>query len=704
VEIFKFANNAHGKLSEPISAADTLMKLIGNAATLFPTIAGEIFTVTITDAAAAGVNEIVYVTAVAGDTFTVRRGQEGTVARAWLAGAIVANLYTAGTAAAFLQSSTADIADYCTAQLTAQSGVFLASGFNKVIPAGRLPAGFRLVVKFLSAPQDPLNFLVVRDGDDVTQYPLLSSASNVFAPDAWKVGFATALIYSGEYWCMSLYGESRVNQLGLTSAASAAQVNAGLGGNTFVSPQTLSSRIASTTATGLTSYATAPTTLAGLDSNSAVTPRGLGDITYTPTASAPDITRKLLQYGSLGLGQNLITDDVNKIAATGFYTASANPNNPLPSLSATVAMLSGGDVTGQTATQLGFVGNKGYVRTGTSRIAATSAPATWQSWEPLASGAVIAQTPIPLTSNTALNASETGRSFLLTQVDATTPAYTVQLPSSATGLAYTFNHIIPVRAAGDVAIAIVSPDSAKPITAFGRAASNSLTMLRGDCVTLICGVDGWYQVGGQQNSPKPLIRETRTGTTVNGQILTVADLGRPYVNTQNTPSVVTLPNMTSAPDGGCITIYNASPSIISINQAPDQINILAFGASVTTLVLNRGDSITLAYVRDGKSWVQVAGHRTYAPVYRLTNMPVVYNRKRYNDSPDLLFVNIVKSGNINPNTMTLYVNDVPVAGSLSAYNSSLLAVVPPAGSYFLTALYVVADNWVETGTQVSVVR
>jgi hypothetical protein len=67
---------------------------------------GNYFVATFYDQATKTITEIVHVTARSGDTCTIVRAQEGTVAGTWNAGDIFANLVTAGTLNAFVQAGT----------------------------------------------------------------------------------------------------------------------------------------------------------------------------------------------------------------------------------------------------------------------------------------------------------------------------------------------------------------------------------------------------------------------------------------------------------------------------------------------------------------------------------------------------------------------------------------------------------------------
>lgn len=93
------ANNAQTVLAAGISSTATSLTVNAGTGTLFPSpVAGSsFFKLTIIDAATGTLTEIIHVTARAGDVFTIQRGQEGTVPRAWSANDIAANMMTAGT-------------------------------------------------------------------------------------------------------------------------------------------------------------------------------------------------------------------------------------------------------------------------------------------------------------------------------------------------------------------------------------------------------------------------------------------------------------------------------------------------------------------------------------------------------------------------------------------------------------------------------
>ena len=105
MSIFLFYNNAASTLAGPISNTATTINLAAGGGAQFtpPPAGGQLFCMTLIDAATGLLREIIHVTAVTGDVLTVVRAQEGTTALNWLAGDIISNEWTAGSAAQMLQ-------------------------------------------------------------------------------------------------------------------------------------------------------------------------------------------------------------------------------------------------------------------------------------------------------------------------------------------------------------------------------------------------------------------------------------------------------------------------------------------------------------------------------------------------------------------------------------------------------------------------
>jgi hypothetical protein len=100
-----WSNNASSTVAGSITATATSVALAAGTGVKFPNpTGGDYFCATFYDQATKTINEIVHCTARVGDTVTIVRGQEGTVASAWSAADIFANLVTAGTLEAFVQA------------------------------------------------------------------------------------------------------------------------------------------------------------------------------------------------------------------------------------------------------------------------------------------------------------------------------------------------------------------------------------------------------------------------------------------------------------------------------------------------------------------------------------------------------------------------------------------------------------------------
>lgn len=97
------SNNAQTTLASSISNTATSLTVASGTGALFPQpVSGtSLFKLTLIDAATNSLNEIVHVTAVSGDVFTIVRAQEGTTARSWTVNDIAANMVTAGTLTQF---------------------------------------------------------------------------------------------------------------------------------------------------------------------------------------------------------------------------------------------------------------------------------------------------------------------------------------------------------------------------------------------------------------------------------------------------------------------------------------------------------------------------------------------------------------------------------------------------------------------------
>lgn len=131
-----FANNASSTLAGAITSSAISCNVASGGGAKFPDPGlNEFFVMTFTDNATGLLNEIVWVTAVTGDTFTLIRAQEGTDALNWLAGDACAQLWTAGQAGAMVQQVA-----FQPARIQSISGVFTMTTADSAIGLQRLSA------------------------------------------------------------------------------------------------------------------------------------------------------------------------------------------------------------------------------------------------------------------------------------------------------------------------------------------------------------------------------------------------------------------------------------------------------------------------------------------------------------------------------------------------------------------------------------
>jgi hypothetical protein len=99
-----FGNNVSSTIAGSIVPTSTQVNVASGTGITFPhPVAGQQFIATLIDQLTGQQKEIVHVTNVTGDTMTIVRAQEGTVALSWPAGSIFSHLHTAGAMAQMLQ-------------------------------------------------------------------------------------------------------------------------------------------------------------------------------------------------------------------------------------------------------------------------------------------------------------------------------------------------------------------------------------------------------------------------------------------------------------------------------------------------------------------------------------------------------------------------------------------------------------------------
>lgn len=184
--LYLFANDAATTLAGPIASNATTMNVAAGTGSLFPApTAGQAFAVTLTkagDLTGLTLNEIVYVTARSGDTFTITRAQEGTSAKAWSAGDNVQNFWTAGNATAMVQE----------AELQLQPGNYAAatgSANAQTVAITPVPASLALITGA------PIRFKAVATNTGTTTLTVTGAGTaTIINPDGTNLGAGQIVI------------------------------------------------------------------------------------------------------------------------------------------------------------------------------------------------------------------------------------------------------------------------------------------------------------------------------------------------------------------------------------------------------------------------------------------------------------------------------------------------------------------------------
>jgi len=166
--VFLFTNNASSNLAGAINNTALTANLSAGTGALFPNPgANQQFALTFHDAATRVNYEVVYVTGRSGDTITMLRGQEGTVAQNWQAGDLADLLITAGTAQAWLQQAQASPTKVVTA-----SGPFVIANNDGSIFMNRTVAPAASSAAMPAAPIDGQTIRIIDFAKNFNKYPV----------------------------------------------------------------------------------------------------------------------------------------------------------------------------------------------------------------------------------------------------------------------------------------------------------------------------------------------------------------------------------------------------------------------------------------------------------------------------------------------------------------------------------------------------
>ena len=191
--ILLYANNATSTLQSGIAPGATSCTLATGTGALFPAITtGQAFYMTLVDAATQLVNEIVLVTARAGDVCTIVRGQQGTTAKTWAASDIASQLVTAGDNANFLQGAglQSGLYNYCQGTGTNSITATLPSALTT------LPDGFQVIVAAASANSSSCTLTMTLGTTVQPAHGIFKGAgANLSAGDIPGAGYPIVLVY-----------------------------------------------------------------------------------------------------------------------------------------------------------------------------------------------------------------------------------------------------------------------------------------------------------------------------------------------------------------------------------------------------------------------------------------------------------------------------------------------------------------------------
>jgi hypothetical protein len=211
-----YANNAAGTLSAGITAGSTSLTLNAGQGAIFPL--SPQFYVTLTDAATQTLIEIVLVTAVAGDIFSITRGQDGTSALSWNAGDIVSQRTTAAELRGF-ENAAEGLFQLVQIQPSSTLGI-KGTTTNDNANAGSI-GEFRQTttagVPIASSVVTNANSISLTAGDwDVQGTALFNITGGSFSASQWSIGISPT---SGVFAGVGTYAS--VNLVGNTGAGSA---------------------------------------------------------------------------------------------------------------------------------------------------------------------------------------------------------------------------------------------------------------------------------------------------------------------------------------------------------------------------------------------------------------------------------------------------------------------------------------------------
>lgn len=200
-----YANNAVGTLAAGITNVSTTLTLNVGQAALFPAPgAGQSFYATLTDAATQTLIEIILVTAVAGNIFSITRGQNGTTALSWNANDILSQRTVAAELTGFenaaegLFGSTGQNVAITPSTTLGIKGTTAADNVNAGgVGEYQTTSGFGVITP-TNTPVNATSFLLTPGDWDVYGTASFSSAGSITLLNL-TAGISTGSVTFGEY-------------------------------------------------------------------------------------------------------------------------------------------------------------------------------------------------------------------------------------------------------------------------------------------------------------------------------------------------------------------------------------------------------------------------------------------------------------------------------------------------------------------------
>jgi hypothetical protein len=202
--ILQFANNASSTLAQNITGVDTTIYLAAGEGSLFPIpTANSNFYATIYNTSST-LWEIVLVTARTGDTLTVIRAQEGTIAQTWLVGDSLGMYPTAATMEKLVQNDQLQNGKYTIAQAGGTANALTCAITSDLTS---IPDGMTLVLKPVFSNTGAATLQVTIGSTVLSAVPIVKGPNlAIEATDIPSSGYPVQLIYSAIFgaWVMQM--------------------------------------------------------------------------------------------------------------------------------------------------------------------------------------------------------------------------------------------------------------------------------------------------------------------------------------------------------------------------------------------------------------------------------------------------------------------------------------------------------------------